>query len=277
MEKLQKALDNARQDRKRALDSGDYAKARGDTSAEPGMVSSKYPPIWDKLKPMELDENYFLNSRVMTLNARPEAGPLDMLRTKIWLLMRENGWTRLAITSPNKDCGKTTIACNLAVGFSRQQEIRSVFMDLDLRQPSVANILGQYPDHEVKDMLSGSVKAEDQMLKLLENEADSMSRRPVKDPAQVLLSKQTADCFDGIQKEFEPDLIIFDVPPMLVTDDARAVLKNVDCALIVARAEYTRVSQIDVCEREVSEYTNVLGVVLNSCRHVNMDLEDTSY
>ena len=41
----------------------------------------------------------------------------------------------------------------------------------------------------------------------------------------------------------------------------------VDCALLIARAEVTTVAQIDACEREIAEQTNVLGVVLNQYRH----------
>jgi Mrp family chromosome partitioning ATPase len=67
--------------------------------------------------------------------------------------------------------------------------------------------------------------------------------------------------------------MIFDLPPVLVSDDTRAFLKDVDCALIVARAGATSAAQIDTCEREVAEQTNVLGVVLNQCRHI----EDTDY
>ena len=61
--------------------------------------------------------------------------------------------------------------------------------------------------------------------------------------------------------------MILDLTPMLSTDDARIVLKYVDCALIVARAEQTRMSDLDDCEREVAQYTNVLGTVLNDCQH----------
>ena len=52
-----------------------------------------------------------------------------------------------------------------------------------------------------------------------------------------------------------------------VGDDARAFLQHVDCALILVRADQTRYGDFDSCEREVGEYTNVLGVVLNGYRH----------
>jgi Mrp family chromosome partitioning ATPase len=60
--------------------------------------------------------------------------------------------------------------------------------------------------------------------------------------------------------------MIFDLPPMLVSDDTTAFLKNVDCVLLIAGAEISTISQVDACEREIAEHTNVLGVVLNKCR-----------
>jgi hypothetical protein len=48
---------------------------------------------------------------------RPTLGnSFDILRTKVLLTMRKNGWKRLAVTSPTMGCGKTTTACNLAIG-----------------------------------------------------------------------------------------------------------------------------------------------------------------
>jgi Mrp family chromosome partitioning ATPase len=68
----------------------------------------------------------------------------------------------------------------------------------------------------------------------------------------------------SIQATYEPDIMIFDMPSILVGDNTRAFLKNVDCALIVARANNTKYGHFDACEREIAEYTNVLGVVLNA-------------
>ena len=267
MEKLQKALHKARQERSERSATKLVRTSRPQASASL-TKTDRFPPVWDRLKIMEPDATLLRSNRIMTLNAEPESNPFDMLRTKIFLLMRENGWTRLAITSPNKACGKSTTACNLAVGFSRQREIKSMLLDFDLRRPSVAKLLGQTPEHDVREMLAGEVSAEKQMLRLRSNVALSMANEPVHDPTQLLLSKKTAGVLNDIQSEFEPDVMIFDLPPLLITDDARAVLKNVDCALIVARAEQTRMSQLDICEREASEHTNVLGVILNNCRHM---------
>lgn len=275
MEKLQKALKKARETREgQAAVSPAAIRQPADTRGR-GMAAGSganrvpvFPPVWDTMAAYEPDPTVLIKNRVMTLNAQAVPNPFDILRTKIFLLMRENGWKRIAITSPTKSCGKTTTACNLAVGFSRQREIKSMLFDFDLRRPSVAKLLGRKPDHSIIDLLTGKVTPAEQMLRLRSNVALSMARGPVSDPTQILLSKTTTELFHGIQDEYDPDVMLFDLPPMLVTDDARAFLKNVDCALIVARAEQTKMSQLDICEREVSEHTNVLGVVLNNCRHL---------
>lgn len=270
MEKLQKALNKARQERESMGYGPKLSRKKPQVlTPEPeDQVAPHFPGVWSQLSVFEPNPQHLLANRVMTLNAAPVANPFDVLRTKIFLIMRQNGWTRLAITSPNRSCGKTTIACNLAVGFSRQREVKSMLFDLDLRCPAVASVLGHQPEHDIVSMLTGDVSAEQQMVRLRNNVAISGARKPVNDPTQLLLSKKTVQIFNNIQAEFEPDVMIFDLPPMLVTDDTRVKLKNVDCALIVARAEETRMSQLDVCEREVSEHTNVLGVVLNNCRHM---------
>ena len=61
--------------------------------------------------------------------------------------------------------------------------------------------------------------------------------------------------------------MIFDMPPLLVGDDALAFIGHVDCVLLVAAAETTTIKEIDTCERELAAHTNVLGVVLNKCRY----------
>ncbi|MEL6210616.1 MAG: chromosome partitioning protein, partial [Pseudomonadota bacterium] len=65
-----------------------------------------------------------------------------------------------------------------------------------------------------------------------------------------------------------PTVMLFDLPPLLVNDDAMAFLGHVDCALIVAAAEKTTVKEIDRCERDVASQTFVLGVILNRCRYM---------
>ena len=46
---------------------------------------------------------------------------------------------------------------------------------------------------------------------------------------------------------------------MLGSDDTLGFLPKADCALLVCAAGSTTLSQIDACERELSNVTNVVG------------------
>ena len=288
MEKLQKALNDARLARERANARLTQARDREPAVLENPVSGKPADPLllqvatpghdhWADLMPYEPNPDHLQRNRILTLNAEATSSPFDVLRTKVIMMMKQNGWKRLAITSPSKSCGKTTTACNLAVGLSRQREYRSMLFDMDLRRPDVANVLGRRPHYGIKPMLTGEVEPKDQMLCLRGNVALSLNTAPVPDSTQLMMAQRTSDRLDQIQQVFAPDIMIFDLPPMFAFDDTRAFLKNVDCALIVIRAEHTTTSQLDQCEREVAELTNVLGVVLNNCRHTVNDEEYFSY
>jgi len=260
MEKLQAALEKARKTRQ----DGSHPSTRPVPGEAPATRSKDVEDIWLDLKPFDIERKQLERRRLVTQVANAKATPFDILRTKVLLQMRQNGWKRLAITSPMPSSGKTTTACNLALGFGRQDDLRSVVLDLDLRDPSVAEFLNIEPEHGIGDVLTGKTNFADQAMRLGPNVAFSMAKAPDRDPTRVLLAEETARVIDDIEAQYKPDIMIFDLPSMLKNDDTRAFLKNVDCALIIVRANKTKYSHFDSSEREIAEHTNVLGVVLNA-------------
>lgn len=265
MEKLQAALQKARQIR------GDVGQTKAMAQAGASTPESRMDALWAGLEPLKVDNKQLEKHRVVTRDAGPSATPFDILRTKVLLLMRQNGWRRLAVTSPMPNSGKTTMACNLALGLGRQRDLRSILLDLDLRDPSVHKFFQHEPKQTIGRVLNGDVDFADQAVRIGENVAVSMARRAEQDPTRLLLSEETADTIDKIERDMNPDLMIFDLPSVLVHDDTRAFLKNADCALIVIRANQTRYTHFDTCEREIAEQTNVLGVVLNAYTNARAD------
>jgi Mrp family chromosome partitioning ATPase len=183
--------------------------------------------------------------------------------------MRRNGWTRIAITSATAGCGKTTTACNLIAGLGRQPESKGILFDLDFRRPSVAKRFGVSPTHSLDQLFMGEVEFAEQAMRMSENTAISMTSGAVHDPARVILRSQTAETLDDIQSFYKPDLMLFDLPPVLVSDETRGFLKLVDAVLILAAAETSTVAQTDEVEREIAQYSNVAGIVLNQCRYMD--------
>ncbi|WP_417525524.1 tyrosine-protein kinase family protein [Marinovum sp.] len=273
MEKLQAALDKARSIRNAQIVTREPEPAAPEASKPRQRVSPELAARWNAIAPFEVHDKYLTRHRIVTKSARKAATPFDILRTKALLQMRQNGWKRLAITSPMPRSGKTTLACNLALGLGRQRDLRSILFDLDLRDPSLCDFFETKPPHGIDAMLSGQVSFEEQAVRYGDNVVVSMAEQAEADPTRILLAEETAEKLNAIQAAYEPDLMVFDLPSVLVNDDTRAFLKNADCALIIIRADTTTYNQFETCQREVAEHTNVLGVVLNAYRHDKRALE----
>lgn len=278
MEKLQAALNKARSTRSEAAAPRDGAPIASKPHAP--AVSKHQTPAqtslgarWSALTPLEIHDKSLTQHRVVTRSAGKAATPFDILRTKALLTMRQNGWKRLAITSPLPSAGKSTLACNLLLALGRQRDLRSILFDLDLRDPSLRDFFDAQPPFGISEMLTGSVSFEEQAFRYGTNVAISMARLAESDPTRILLAEETANTLNAIQTDYDPDLMVFDLPSVLVNDDTRAFLKNADCALIVVRADSTGYSQFEKCRREVAEHTNLLGVVLNAYRHDKRSVE----
>ncbi|WP_299648926.1 CpsD/CapB family tyrosine-protein kinase [uncultured Tateyamaria sp.] len=254
MEKLQAALARARSQR------SDTAQIHPGPKAKP-----EAPGAWDDLPRVHLSDATLRKHRVVSQAPDTSSASFDVLRTKTLLQMQQNGWSRLAITSPESSSGKTTIACNLALGLGRTNNLRTILFDFDLGDPSVHQFLGLESRHSLRSILNGRVPLSDHLQRVRENVGVVISPEPEADPNKLILSDKIGEFLDSVQDTYKPDVMIFDLPAILGGDRARAFLKNTDCALIVALAEKTRFNQLDVCEREVAESTNVLGVVLNGC------------
>src|SRR6056297_3661580 len=185
MEKLQAALEKARGARTERIEAP-VTKRRA--MKGPAKMPATHLARWQALAPLEVREDHLVQHRVVTRSAGAAATPFDILRTKALLQMRQNGWKRLAITSPMPSSGKTTLACNLALGLGRQSDLRSMLFDLDLRDPSVHKFFKTRPPYGISEMLTGAVPFEEQALRYGDNVAVSMAQRAESDPTRILLA-----------------------------------------------------------------------------------------
>ena len=267
MEKLQAALARAREKRDGDLPRKARPELSARTKSRQMARAEALASTWDQIPLAEPSKRRMNQHRVFASTATAEAASFDILRTKLLLEMRRNDWTRIAITSATAGSGNTTAACNLIAGLGRQPEIRGMLFDLDFRRPSVSRFFGLSPAADLSDVLEQDIAFEDQALRLDPNTIVAAQTRPVRDPARLVTMAHTAETFDDLQAEYQPDIMLFDLPPILISDEARSILKLADAALIIAAAERSTISEVDACEREVSEYTNVAGVILNKCRY----------
>lgn len=225
---------------------------------------------WENLSAFDLDSERILQSRIVTIDRTdPAHAPFDMLRTRVLQNLRQNNWTSVAITSPTPACGKSLVALNLAFSLAHQTDCRTLLIDLDLKRPAIGEMLGVKAPASMEAFLRGDAAAHNLFLRYGDNLAIGTNCQPVQFSAELLQSLEAARILQELQLKLEPDVILFDMPPVLSSDDVTAFLPNVDCAILVAAADRSTFDEVDDCERYLSERTKVLGAVLNRCRYTD--------
>ncbi|WP_156883477.1 CpsD/CapB family tyrosine-protein kinase [Salipiger mucosus] len=235
--------------------------ARGTTTADP----------WDALRSISVDERQLDRNRVITAGRHdPAHTAFDVLRTRLLQALAEHGWTRVAITSPTKDCGKTFTAANLAISLSRQENCRTLLLDCDLRRPSLHRVLGVEPPGAMGDMLRGVVPPEQHMLRMGPNTihaghniAFGFNTESEPYASELLQDPRTAATLDDLQTRFAPDVMLFDLPPALFYDDVIAFRPLFDGVLMVVGGGITTEREVREVERRLGDSTPLLGTVLN--------------
>ncbi|MEO1611811.1 MAG: CpsD/CapB family tyrosine-protein kinase [Pseudomonadota bacterium] len=231
-------------------------------SAEPPRLS--VDDAWASLEKVELDQRHLERNRIVTLTRTdPAHAAFDMLRTRILGAFSRHGWTRVGITSPTKGCGKTFVAANLALSLARQKDSRTVLLDLDLRAPGLVKALGADDFDPIKWFLSGEASAVNYLRRVGDNLALGLGAGKTSSPAETLLAPAAGKALSDMRAALEPDVVIYDLPPMLSCDDVLGFLPQLDCVLLVVGGEITRPAEVTECELLLAEHTQLLGVLLN--------------
>lgn len=214
------------------------------------------------LNPARLDQNRIVSYR----KSHPAHLGFDMLRTRLLNILRTNGWNRLAITSPTENCGKSMVGLNLALSLGHQNDLRSMLFDVDMRLPTAAKYLGVREPISIADYLQGTLEDSKFLRRVGPNLAFGLNTTAVHAPAEMLHHERTKSVLSATLARYRPNVVIYDLPPVLVSDDVMAFLPYVDCVLMVAAAGRTTPKEIREAEQVLADQTNFLGVMLNKSK-----------
>ena len=139
--------------------------------------------------------------------------------------MRRRGHQVLLVSSAIPGEGKTTLAVNLALSFA-QKGLRTLLVDCDLRNPSVAGALGRENSCGLATYLDGAATMQDIVYETdTANLSVVFGGKPAANAAELLARKRF-------------DYIILDTPPCSMLSDAAETAELADCALLVIRQNY---------------------------------------
>ena len=226
------------------------------------------PVSWSAMTGLAADPKRMERERIVTFARRhPASKAFDIMRTKLLKDARQEHWRALGITAPTTGCGKATVAANLAVSLAKHEQIRVGLIDLDLRRPRIAQIFGQAGPFTTQQFLRGQCLMEDFLVRFGDNLAIGASSDTVNYPAELLHGPGAAHMLERLRQELGADIIIYNLPPLLDSDDCLGLLPLMETSLLVVGAEFSTVPDIDVSEHELQTSTRLLGVVLNKCRY----------
>jgi len=212
--------------------------------------------------------------RMRVVAAAPDANEADLyriLRTRVLQKLKQNDHRSLAIVSPSPGAGKTLTAVNLATSIAMDLNHTVLLADLDLRRPRVHAYFGLRPKHGISDYLAGNSDLAsclinpgiDRLVLLPGRGTSRTSSEMLTSPRMTKLAKQ-------VRGRYPDRIIVYDLPPLLASDDAISFLPQVDACLMVVREGVSTKGELERSLALLSD-TNLLGSVLNDSKERSMN------
>ncbi len=233
------------------------------TPATPG-TQLQVLGAWQRLKPAWRRQQ--ATARKLRERSPNVKNATDILRTRLLQKLQNEGWRRIAVTAPTSGCGTTFMTLNLALSISAVRDSKTVLLDLNQRDPGLADALNSSCTQRISGLLGRQVPPLEYLQLYADNLAVGMNSDTPPDPAEILQSRSTAEALDEIETLLTPDVVLCDMPPLLEHDDTLAFLPRVDAVLLIADGTKTVGEQITECETLLEGRAPLLGVVLNRGR-----------
>jgi len=257
---IEEALRKSAQQRKGAL--------RANGAAANPRVARTAPPPDDQDIPQytsaPVDVDVMQRNRVLpTVADVTVTRAYKILRTRVTHRLVANGWHSVGITGTTAGEGKTLTAVNLAIALAQDVNNWVFLVDLDLQRPQVGPYLGLHYEYGLTDYLTGQASIEQIVYDISHPRlAVIPNSRPVENSSELLLSPRMGDFLHFLQTEPPRRIVVFDLPPLLASDDVLAFSPRVDSFLLVISQGQTARRTLSNAKEVLSEM-NVMGVVLN--------------
>ncbi len=193
----------------------------------------------------------------------PIAEQYRILRTNLQQLRMKPGSKTIVLTSAVNNEGKSVTAVNLALTLARQENLKVVLIDADLRKGSIRKWLGLADVTEgLSTVLERGGELNGSLIKLKEPGLTILPAGPYPEhPAELLESSNMRRVLATLKAQY--DVIIIDAPPVLPVADPGILAAQADGVILVVRAGRTQrktVSQAQALLKQMK--ANVIGCVL---------------
>lgn len=199
-------------------------------------------------------------------DASPIAEQYRILRTNFQSIRGRIGTTGskvIVVTSAVSGEGKSITALNLAFMMARQDNLRVVLVDADLRKSSIPRWLG-LPDGRagLSTVLQRNGDLNGELVSFLSSRLAVLPAGPTPEqPAELLESVGFKRMLAALRTQF--DLILIDSPPVLPVADPGIIAAQADGVLLIVRAGKTqRKTVLQAKELLRKMKANLIGIVM---------------
>jgi protein-tyrosine kinase len=186
-----------------------------------------------------------------------------ILRTRVLRVMGANKWQTLAVTGTTAGEGKTLAAINLALALAEDFDTSVILVDLDLQRPKVGSYFGMKYGPGLTDYLSETATLDEIVYDIgvprcavIPNHVAALAS------SELLCTPRMLELLHALKSESPHRIVVFDMPPLLASDDVLAFAPYVDSFLLVVAQGWTARRTLANAREALSEL-NVLGIILN--------------
>jgi protein-tyrosine kinase len=197
-----------------------------------------------------------------------------ILRTRVLQRMNSKQWYGLAISGVDSGQGKTVTAINLAIALAQDPNTAVFLVDLDLQRPKIAEYMGLHFKSGLGEYLMGEASIDDIFYSPgIERLAVIPNSRSFEQSSDVLSGPRMLELVQRLNAEQPRRIVIYDMPPLLLSDDVLTfVPNNADGLLMVFSEGATTRGSVEKSKELLAEL-NLVGVVLNR----SMERNDSAY
>ncbi len=260
MERIQRALEISRLQRP--------AQAAVAMAAAPAARSARVEPqapptelACYTINPGELRKRRVLLPQESGVAARA----YRMLRAQLLQRARGGGLRVFGIVSAVSGEGKTLTAVNLALSLSAEPNQRVALVDFDLRHPSVAQTLGIAPSSGLETWLTSDRPVESVLCEIegIERLCIAPTLAPLDASSETLATGRAGALLEEFKAADPESLVLIDLPPVLLGDDALTVAPLIDGFILVVTESKTRREDVERV-LELLGRDRVIGTILNN-------------
>ena len=268
MDRIQRALDLAKSQRLHhaAHTAPIPAQNPDDPRAERLALNREFSlSTIESVSRVTLDWQALSEKRVLSPRDNHEAGAAyRMLRTQILQRARTHGLSTLGVISAVNGEGKTLTAINLALNLAAEPNQAVMLVDLDLRRPAVAQTLGLNAPRGLEEWFGGELATREVCYGIegIDRLYVLPTLAPVTSSSEVLAGIGTRKLVDELKARDPGRMLVVDLPPVLLSDDALTVAPLLDGVVLVVNERRTRREDVSRVI-ELLANTKIVGTVLN--------------